>query len=159
MADLPMSNTVAPLLQPHLMALRKELRMHAPTIETVFYAMQKNAQELPLYIKRWKGIVDHVKYGHDISSSFSINKKSADDHLPVRQKTCMNIWERMTIHWNGDVSLCNEDIDGDYIVANLARQTIKEAWNTDKLKAYRNLHKEKRFQEIPLCKNCDMFSP
>jgi radical SAM protein with 4Fe4S-binding SPASM domain len=139
-------------------ASRKKLHMHAPTIETVFYSMPENADELPQYIKRWKNTVDHVKCGHSISSSFAEYKKS-DNTLPVRKKTCMNIWERMTIHWNGDVSLCNEDIDGDYIVGNLYQNTIKETWNSSKYLAFRNLHKEKRFEEIALCKNCDMFSP
>jgi len=138
---------------------RKKLRMHGPTIETVFYAMQENAHELPQYIKRWKGIVDHVKGGHDISNSFAEYNKTEHGSLTLRKETCMNIWERMTIHWNGDVSMCCEDIDAGYIVGNLAQQTIKETWNSDKLSAFRNLHKEKKFGEIALCKYCDMFSP
>jgi radical SAM protein with 4Fe4S-binding SPASM domain len=139
--------------------LRKKLRTHGPTIETVFYTMPENAHELHMYFKRWKSIADHARCGPDVSKSYAEYKKTDDNNMPLRRKTCMNIWERMTIHWNGDVSLCCEDIDGDYVVGNMSDKTIKEAWNSDILLSYRALHKEKKFGEIALCKNCDLFSP
>ena len=139
--------------------LRKKLKKRGPTIETVFYLMPENVNELSLYHKRWKGIVDHVKGTANISYSYADYKKEKKDNVPLRQETCMNIWERMTVHWNGDVSMCCEDVDGDYTVGNLSEMTIKEAWNSKKLSHFRKLHKENRFREIALCKNCDLFSP
>jgi len=139
--------------------LRKKHGTNGPTIETIFYAMPENVHELQQYVKRWKGIVDHVKKVPSISNSFAAYKKGLNDDIPLRQNTCMNIWERMTVYWNGDVTMCCEDIDGNYVVGNLAEKTIKEIWNSRELLSFRALHKEKRFGEIALCKRCDMFTP
>jgi radical SAM protein with 4Fe4S-binding SPASM domain len=117
--------------------------------------MPENEHEERLYENYWRGIVDHARLGGRISASFAEYKLEPKTITP-RTRTCANIWERMTVFWNGDVTLCCEDIDGDWILGNLNEQSITEIWNSEKLLAIKKIHKEKRFSEFPFCYMCDM---
>ena len=135
--------------------LRKKLRVNGPIIETTLFTMPENEQEEKEYIKKWRGVVDHMRLGGGISESFSEYKR--DRKTPVvRTNTCANLWRKMTIFWNGDVTMCCEDVDGDWILGNLNEQSISEIWNSDKILAIKRVHKQKKFENIPLCYTCDM---
>jgi radical SAM protein with 4Fe4S-binding SPASM domain len=136
------------------MELREQLKNNGPVIETIFYNTPENKYEEEQFYQYWHNRVDHVRMGGSISESFSAYKK--DPVVNLRTRTCANIWERMTIYWNGDVTICCEDVDGDWIIGNLKEQSIQEVWNSEKLRTIKFLHLEKRFSEFPFCYNCDM---
>ena len=109
----------------------------------------QNQHETTKYLQKWRGIVDHVRLSGDISLSFSEYKQ--DTRTPiVRTTTCKELWQKQTISWNGDVILCCNDVDGDFILGNLAEQSINEVWNSQKLLAIKRIHKKKQFEKIPL---------
>jgi radical SAM protein with 4Fe4S-binding SPASM domain len=97
-----------------------------------------------------------VRLGGDISESFAVYKRDAKS-LPIRTDTCANLWQKFVIFWNGDVTMCCEDVDGDWILGNLNEQSIHEIWNSEKMLAIKRIHIKKQFRKIPLCYTCDMW--
>jgi radical SAM protein with 4Fe4S-binding SPASM domain len=138
-----------------LLDLRKRLGVNGPIIETVFYRMPENEHEESKFVREWRGVVDHVRVVGDISQSFSEYKQDGVSRV-VRTRTCMNLWERMTVFWNGDVTMCCQDVDGDCVLGSLNEQSIKEIWHSRRLLAIKRTHENKRFERIPLCHTCDM---
>lgn len=138
-----------------LMKMRKKLQINGPVIQTVFYTMPENEKDKEVFYEYWRNKVDHVKVVRKISKSFSDFGRQRLDKIPVRENTCKNIWERMTIYWNGDVVLCCEDVGGETIAGNMKDQSIKEIWNSKKLKGLRSLHQNGKIRSIPLCARCD----
>jgi radical SAM protein with 4Fe4S-binding SPASM domain len=136
-------------------AIRKSLGMHAPILEIVFYSMPENKAEKDSLIRYWTGRVDHVRIVPKVSSSFRDYKKPVRG-APQQKKPCPNIWERMTVMWNGDVTICCADVDGEYVLGNLASYSIREIWNCEKLVALKNIHRKKEYDKHPLCASCDM---
>jgi len=134
--------------------LRDELGVNGPVISTVFFIMPENEHEAEQYLRYWRGIVDHARLCR-ISESFSEHKREGKPRA-ARTKTCAIIWEKMTIFWNGDVTTCAMDVDGERVLGNLNEQTVSEIWNSEQLLAIRQIHREKRFEELPFCYNCDM---
>ena len=134
--------------------LRKSLGINGPVIETVMYVMSENEKEEAKFLKYWRNVVDHVRRVGPISQQFAKYKRG-DDLLSPRTKTCKNLLERMTIYWNGDVTLCAADLDGAHVLGNLMEKSIKEIWNGKDLINIKKLHKEKNFQSLQLCSNCD----
>ena len=57
--------------------------------------------------------------------------------------------------WDGRVVPCCYDFDGEIILGDLNDNTIAEIWNGEAFRNFRQLHKEFRFDELPLCKKCD----
>jgi radical SAM protein with 4Fe4S-binding SPASM domain len=136
--------------------MRKKLGINGPVIGIVFYAMPENEKEQKDFFEFWRSKVDHVQVVGKVSQSFANFKKMEElAKIPIRNRTCKNIWERMTIYWNGDVVLCCEDVGGATNVGNLKNESIKEIWNSKKLKGIRALHRNGKFSSIPLCKRCD----
>jgi radical SAM protein with 4Fe4S-binding SPASM domain len=130
---------------------RKKLGINGPVIEAVFYAIPENEHELEPFLDYWGRIVDHAIDGGRAVEAF------IDQGLPVapRVRTCSELWERMAVHWNGDVAMCGEDVNGDWIVGNLRDQTIQEVWLGEKLTLIKKNHKEGRFDKISMCEFCD----
>jgi radical SAM protein with 4Fe4S-binding SPASM domain len=139
----------------YLLSMREELDVNGPVIETIFYRMPENECEETQYLRYWRERVDHARLGGDISLSFSKYKQKGHA-IPLRTRTCTNLWEKMTVFWNGDVTLCSQDVDGDWILGNLGKDTIERIWNGEQLLSIKRLHKERKFEEIPLCAECDM---
>lgn len=137
-----------------ILQLRKILKMNGPIIETVMYIMPENKNERAQFNKYCRGVIDHVCEVGNISEQFAKFKRE-DNSIPSRNKTCKNLWERMTIFWNGDVTICCADLDGNYVLGNLKEKSIRDIWNSNQLLLIRKWHKEKSFQKIPLCFKCD----
>jgi radical SAM protein with 4Fe4S-binding SPASM domain len=136
------------------LALRKQQKVNGPIVDVIFYGMPENCSEEAQFVEYWRDIVDHVHIAKEISTSFA-KYKTGPKSIPVRKRTCKNLWERMTIYWNGDVSICCEDLDGDYVLGNLREKSIKEIWNGDKLLSIKKSHKENNFEKLALCSKCD----
>ena len=138
-----------------LVEMRKFFKANGPVIEVMFYVMPQNDNEKDGFRKYWRRIVDHARICGKISESFS-NYGRKSSPIPGRTQTCSNIWERMTVFWNGEVSLCCEDIAGECMLGNLKTQSIQEIWNSKKLLSIKKLHENKEFDKFPFCYRCDM---
>jgi radical SAM protein with 4Fe4S-binding SPASM domain len=134
-----------------LLRNREKLGINGPVIETVFYAIPENEHEREAFLKYWDKITDHAVNGGTAVKSF-MNQSLPDK---PKTRTCSLIWDRMAVQWNGDVVMCGEDMNAEYIVGNLREQTIQEIWLGEKLTRLKTLHKQGQFQEIALCKFCD----
>lgn len=137
-----------------LLKKRKEYNVNGPVVETVFYKMPENEKESELFTKYWQKVVDHVHPVETISKQLAEYKR-ADNLIPVRQKTCKNLWERMTIFWNGNVSTCIADLEEKFIFGNLRENEIKDLWNCEEMTKIKILHKQKEFEKLSLCSHCD----
>jgi radical SAM protein with 4Fe4S-binding SPASM domain len=135
--------------------LRKESGLNGPAVEVIFYAMPENEMERREFYEYWHGVVDHVQVVGWTSKQFADFNDEHRNSVPVRGNTCNYLWDRMTIFWNGDVTICMADVDGIHRFGNVGEQSISEIWNSQAMLSIKRLHKERRFQDIPLCNRCD----
>lgn len=133
--------------------LQKKIQAKGPTVKIAFYVVPENEHEKKLFMKYWQGKVDQVMVPN-ASKSFREYKRRMNVTSP-RKKYCWDLWSRMTIFWNGDVTVCCLDVDGDFVFGNLRNETIREIWNNEKLISLKKTHKERNFQKFPLCAKCD----
>ncbi len=63
-------------------------------------------------------------------------------------------FSRLSILEDGTVVPCCIDLDA-MKLGNIKEKSLKEIWNSDKLKKLRKLHLEGKFYQIPTCKECD----
>lgn len=133
--------------------MRKERRINGPVLETVMYLMPENREEELSFARYWRNVVDHVRRVGEIKQQFSQYGNS--EVLPQRKVSCKNVWERMTIFWNGDVTLCIADLDGECNFGNLRDSGIREIWNSPAMLDIREKHEAKQFESLALCSNCD----
>lgn len=138
-----------------LLAARRARRLNGPVIETVMYSMAENAHEKRDFERHWQPLVDHVRDVGMASNSFAGGTGSGRLQR-VERKNCPNLWERLTVFWNGDVPLCCADVDGSCLFGNLGETTIAAAWNHGRYREIQQLHAQAEHGRIPLCSGCDL---
>jgi hypothetical protein len=79
---------------------------------------------------------------------------------PMRTKherPCSRALTQIMVLWDGRVSLCCFDGEGEVILGDLRKQTIREVFNGELALKYRTFHMEGRRQELPLCAGCTVI--
>jgi len=137
-----------------LLRRREELGLNGPVIETIFYTLPENIHEKEDFLDFWKGRVDHAR-AVGICRAYSDFMYGGPADI-IRNKTCSNLWERMIVYWNGDVTVCSRDIDGAFSFGNIRERPLEELWNHQYLAAVKEAHKRRDFGFFSLCRNCDM---
>lgn len=97
------------------------------------------------------GVVDGIEYTrlHNWSGALSsTGRKRA-------RKPCSRVWQTFTVLWDGRVSLCCLDYDGDEVIGDLSRGgSIRDVWRNERYEEIRRLHRLSRQEDIALCRDC-----
>jgi hypothetical protein len=105
-----------------------------------------------IFAARWHGSV------YDGGNAFlHMEGNWAGATYPMRTTpvtACNRALQQIMVLWDGRVSLCCFDGEGQEILGDLNHQTIKEIFNGPKATGIRLAHWEGRRSEIELCANC-----
>jgi radical SAM protein with 4Fe4S-binding SPASM domain len=71
------------------------------------------------------------------------------------QFVCQQPFTRLSIIEDGRVSPCCLDYDQDLIIGDLKKQSLREVWESSKIKGIRNIMKKGEFYKIPACATCE----
>jgi radical SAM protein with 4Fe4S-binding SPASM domain len=67
---------------------------------------------------------------------------------------CPEVFDKLSINWDGSVSACCGDYDNFTIIGNLNEQTLEEIWNGEPLAKMRAMLLDYRHYENHLCARC-----
>jgi MoaA/NifB/PqqE/SkfB family radical SAM enzyme len=154
---------------------KKELNAVKPDLVLQFIVMRHNEHEIPAIMQLGKELgVDRVEL-----KSVSLNSlksedekmKIQDDWLPVNEEYsrytvegssikikhdpnyCYWIWSSV-IHWNGNVTTCCYDFNGDHTFMNVFKMGgYQKTW---KIKEYGKVRRAMLKRELKLCKTCNI---
>jgi radical SAM protein with 4Fe4S-binding SPASM domain len=71
-----------------------------------------------------------------------------------RLPNCPEVFNKLSINWDGTVSACCSDYDDMMLVGDLKKNSIKEIWEGEGMRLYRKMIVNNKHWELPLCKNC-----
>lgn len=131
--------------------IREELGYKTPLTRVSMVLMDSNKDEYSDYVKLFENVVDIVAYVEYIEPKSSGIKKEYNDGF-----ACSQLWQRMVIAANGDVSVCCVDSTQQYIVGNVFKDGIENIWTNEKYKNIRKLHEEGKYNEVLMCEECEL---
>lgn len=76
-------------------------------------------------------------------------------YLPV----CPEAFDKLSLNWNGDVSLCCADYDNFMIAGNILDSDIKQIFTSNAANFYRDIIVNKQQGRIKCCSNCYETAP
>ena len=76
-----------------------------------------------------------------------------------RPAACPEIWDKLSINWDGSVSACCADYNNMMIVGNILENDLQELFCGEKEMQYREILKKDNYDILPLCKNCYEYIP
>ena len=71
---------------------------------------------------------------------------------------CGAPFDSLDILWNGDVSFCCLDYDGQLLMGSVKQQSLKEIWHGEEINQIRRRFIKNNYKEIPLCSTCENAS-
>jgi radical SAM protein with 4Fe4S-binding SPASM domain len=105
--------------------------------------------EIDAVRQRWKGLVDQIAIKE------ALIRQHTNDTVRENQRPCRVLWQRLDIHYDGSVWLCDNDCYGKYCVGHVLKESIYEIWHGTKMTRMRELHAERYKHKIEPCKHCD----
>lgn len=79
------------------------------------------------------------------------------EHEAVKHKyreVCSDAFDKLDIHWNGDVSLCCSDYENFLLVGNIMDMDVKEIFNSNIANLYRETIAKGEYGRIKCCSTC-----
>jgi len=134
-----------------LVSLRGERDL--PFIQVNSTILDETQEQIDTFLDYWQ-FVDKVDYWY---TSFE-RLKNVDDKLRARQRVqehtsngfrCNEVMTKLSVNWNGDVTACCGDFDGELVVGNILDKSLKSIWQGKAMAKIRN-----SIDTIPFCKLC-----
>ena len=131
-----------------------------------FIVMADNYSDLIKYNEVFGSLVDETNFtfignqGSQVDPSNlypeSILRKIKNFNLPKKQwHPCNLLWNRFVVTYEGFLTICCIDFENILIYGDLNGSSLRDCWNNEKMKKFRELHKSGQFEKIPMCFNCD----
>jgi radical SAM protein with 4Fe4S-binding SPASM domain len=142
----------------YLQQLKRRSRSLTPHVTVHSVLTDESMQEASMLRKFWMSHVDNwsVEFAHNWGTEESVKTGYASlvrNGQPFRYP-CEILWKTAFVLWNGDVSICCLDFNGETIVGNIEKSSIEEIWNNELYRLYRKFHLNREFDRIPLCAGC-----
>lgn len=126
-----------------------------PLITLQIIRMKRNFKYIPDFIEKFKERVDYISVTNisSVSGDPLILEESMIDYTSLPKVPCRELWQRLSVHWNGNVTTCCADFDGLLTLGNVQNKTLMALWHSGELNKLRQRHKKLDFEELP-CEAC-----
>ena len=128
-----------------LRKLREEYHVSYPKIR--IQTVRLPELDLDKYVNTWKEYADEVA-AIDFKDESYRNTELRGDWA------CPQLWQRMTIEWDGTIFGCNNDDIRGICLGNVNERSIYDCWHDERLMQIRKLHTEGKSHEIEDCNGC-----
>jgi radical SAM protein with 4Fe4S-binding SPASM domain len=144
--------------------IKKELKIKTPF--TIIQIMEFDDDLSPAEFKKQKS--DFIKNFHDLpldrvvirnphnwGGSLDMKDTGKKNRSRKRMIPCTFLWYSLTVFFDGKVYLCPQDFFGEIQVGDLNRESIKDIFNSEKVKNIRKRFKSRSISDLNPCKSCD----
>lgn len=115
--------------------------------------MKRNRNEVDDFIKKWRGSDRNVHIKKEETWAGHFKKNSQE--FPEARFPCRKLWQRLTIDWEGNVSICCRDFKMQIKLGNIENSSLRSIWNGLKMVTLRRALVKNNLNNVPLCKNCN----
>ena len=77
----------------------------------------------------------------------------------VYNPICVEAFDKLSINWNGDVTLCCCDYDNFMIVGNILDMDLRQIFTSNAANAYRDIIVKRQYGKIKCCASCYQTVP
>lgn len=139
-----------------LIELKRELGSALPCVTVQIIRMTENRHETERFVEYWEGKADRISITNIgvIAGSPDVASLSLREAKRIGRRPCTDLWHRLSVHWNGDVSACCSDFDGFLKVGRLGDSSLLDIWHGSALTELRRRHEKGDFSGL-ICERCE----
>lgn len=133
---------------------KKDIGKSYPRVRVSFVISKENQHEKNKFFDFWKDKVNLIA----LQQCYDYNVQT--NHPPVAIKPsrkkyfCTQLWQLLTITYDGDIIICENDYAHEYVLGNLKTHSIYECWHSEEMKKFRKMHSENKWSDLEICRNC-----
>ncbi len=138
--------------------LRNEKGLTRPAAWLQIVEMEENASEIEEFKKYWNPLLGpQDKLFVKNYTTFAGQIPDRSDYysrMPRTRLPCSFLWNYFVIYWDGRVTPCCFDVNGDLCIGDLKKASIQEIWTKQEIAGFRKIHLRGTYKEMPLCDKC-----
>jgi len=140
----------------HRFIAQRDEQRRATAVRICLVRMEGTHEAIDEFVLRWRTIVDSITI-HDVNTGAGrLVDRRVEKRPLVRRHPCRELWGKLVVLWNGDVTVCCIDFDGKLVAGSLAAgDRLKDIWSNPRLENLRRRHRDRSFTGLPLCEHCD----
>jgi radical SAM protein with 4Fe4S-binding SPASM domain len=121
---------------------KKKRNLDLPRIELNVVLKNNDTEYTEKIEKEWREYVDTINYQPMIKyEEFT------------RKNPCRELWKgNLVVLWDGRVLPCCVDYEGELVLGDVKKESLKDIWKRANIKKFRSSHTHFKF--MPLCKRC-----
>jgi radical SAM protein with 4Fe4S-binding SPASM domain len=143
------------------MQLKRDGNYPRPHVNLHYIAMPTLYPHAQSFMETWSPIVDNVGFVHYDNWHGDQPDLEQDCYWPRPPETerlpCSRIWNSLQVLSNGEVVPCCIDYEAMMPMGNIKDASLTTIWNNQRFQDLRRLHVARRFNELPLCKDCTVW--
>jgi len=133
--------------------LRNELNPDVKVMVSIIVQPESD-DEREKFLQHWSPLADHVLQRKYIACKGELDiSKERYEELPERWP-CKQLWTRFNISPEGLAEFCTDDWHDESVVGDVKEHSIEDNWRGAEYERLRQLHLERKFEEIPYCGKC-----
>lgn len=136
----------------NLIEIRNELKLQYPLIRVNFLKNKLNINEENDFINFWKDKADMIIIQE--MNELIDNESGIFIQTDKKDYKCSFPFKQLVVDARGRILPCCCMNGIDLELGNIESMTLKEAWNTDKIKRLRDMHSKGNYKENPICRRC-----
>ena len=125
-----------------------------PRVGVSFTTEEANAHQRDDFVKKWLPCVDVVRVGERYEKTGSTHRA-----VPLETRVpCGSLYETLPVHFNGKAAICCLDGYQQTDMGNVFERGVRGVWHGTEFTQVRKLHEEGRYDEVPFCKDCNVWA-
>ncbi len=96
--------------------------------------------------------VSEVRLGKDETEMLKHLKEQ--ETVVKKHPECPEVFDKLSINWDGTVSACCADYDNMMLVGDLKTNSLQEIWRSKSMTHYRTMLADMRHDELAICRTC-----
>ena len=136
--------------------IKAALGSSTPRIVLNTILMKETEPEILSVFEQWKGIVDNIQVIPAASyGNIKVLSSEKRNESPIRPRPCHHLFDRLMVFWDGRVTVCCGDINGELQIGRFPEERLEELWKNEAVTRLRRLHRARKIDELPICLTCD----
>lgn len=137
---------------------------HIQISSTMTDESDEKIEEFKQFISPWVDAIAIGKTNMSRVDPFEMNfseeemvrylKHKKNEKVVKQYKECVEVFDKLSINWDGTVSACCGDYNNILLIGDLRKQSLKEIWIGGPMDEVRKILLRHEHQKLNLCRNC-----
>ena len=142
-----------------------------PYIQISTTITSETKEQIDAFIENMTPLCDYINIGrtemcHLDVEKMNISKERKEKSLQLKEResmhkqhltVCPEVYDKLSVNWDGTVTACCGDYDNTMVVGNLGEESLGMIYCGEKLREIRRIISRDAYDEIPLCRMCYQY--